>query len=130
MSNLHDIHFTLEEANNKLDEIRNLVELMISLKKKLDGKGYDVFNHQYFGGYGPNGEGVFPAEMEEMVDIVKKISNDGVLIKGIDAGLIDFPHIRKSGEEVYLCWKQGEGDIAYWHSIPEGFAGRRTISEL
>lgn len=130
MSYLHSIHFTLEEANNRLDEIKLMVEKMISLKKKLDAKGYDVFNHQYFGGSGPNGKGVFPEEMESLVEIIKNISAGGVLIKGINKGLIDFPHIRRNDEEVYLCWQFGEGEIEYWHSIPEGFSGRRNISEL
>lgn len=130
MSHLHTKHFTLEEANNVLDEIKPYIEEMMSLKKKLDIKGYDVYNHQYFGGSGPNGKGVFPDEMERLVEIVKNISAGGVLIKGIDSGLIDFPHLRENGEEVYLCWKAGEGEIAFWHSIDDGFPGRRNISEL
>ncbi len=130
MSYLHSRHFTLEEANTVLDEIKPMVESMINLKKRLDKKGFDVYNHQYFGGSGPNGKGAFPDEMERLIEIVKKISSDGVLIKGIDNGLIDFPHLRKDGEEVYLCWKFGEGEIVYWHSIPEGFSGRRNINEL
>jgi hypothetical protein len=130
MSSLHAIHFSLDEANSLLDEIKPLIEEMMSLKKKLDSKGYDVYNHQYFGGYGPNGKGAFPEEMEKLIELVKKISAEGVLLKSIDNGLVDFPHIRENGEEVYLCWKFGEGEIAFWHSIPEGFTGRRNISEL
>lgn len=130
MSSLHTIHFSLDEANSLLDEIKPLIEEMMSLKKKLDSKGYDVYNHQYFGGYGPNGKGAFPEEMEKLIELVKKISAEGVLLKSIDNGLVDFPHIRDNGEEVYLCWKFGEGEIAFWHSIPEGFTGRRNISEL
>lgn len=130
MSFLHSIHFSVEEANTLLDEIKPVIEKMIELKKRLDQKGYDVYNHQYFGGSGPNGKGAFPEEMESLVEIIKNISSKGVLIKGIDNGLIDFPHIRKNGEEVYLCWKFGEGEIVFWHSIPDGFPGRRNISEL
>ena len=130
MSNQHSRHFTLEEANTLLDGFKPMIEEMIGLKKKLDSKGYDVYNHQYFGGSGPNGKGTFPEEMERLVEIVRDISSEGVLLKGIDRGLVDFPHLRKNGEEVYLCWCYGEGDIAYWHSIPEGFAGRRNINEL
>jgi hypothetical protein len=54
----------------------------------------------------------------------------GVVVKGIDEGLIDFPHIREDGEEVYLCWKIGENDIAFWHRLSEGYAGRKSIKEL
>ncbi|MBZ0202668.1 MAG: DUF2203 domain-containing protein [Ignavibacteria bacterium] len=130
MSTIHTRHFSVEEANTLLDEIKPLIEEMIALKKKLDSKGYDVYNHQYFGGSGPNGKGAFPEEMERLVDIVRDISAEGVLIKGIDRGLIDFPHLRKTGEEVYLCWHHGEGEIQYWHTIPEGFSGRKNLDEL
>ena len=82
------------------------------------------------GGIGPNGTGVFPKEMEELVEIVQKITNYGVQVKGVDNGLLDFPYIRRNGEEVYLCWMQGEEQIRYWHRIPDGFSGRKSISEL
>lgn len=126
----HKIHFTLEEANDKLDTIKPDIEEMMSLKRRLDQKGFDIFSHQYLGGSGPNGKGAFPEEMNELINILKRLTDDGVMVKGIDGGLVDFPHIRNNGEEVYLCWKYGEGEISWWHSIPEGFSGRRNISEL
>jgi hypothetical protein len=40
--------------------------------------------------------------------------------------LLDFPCLL--GEEiVFLCWQYGEPEIAYWHRIEEGFAGRRPL---
>jgi len=130
MANLHSRHFTVEDANDLIDKYRSDIEVMVELKKKLDSKGYDVYTHRYFGGSGPNGTGAFPPEMENLVDIIKKISAEGILVKGLDSGLIDFPHLRNNGEEVYLCWKYGEGEIIFWHSIADGFAGRRNINEL
>lgn len=130
MSHLHSVHFSVSEANNLLNEIRSLVEEMMSLKKRLNGKGYDIYNHSYFGGSGPNGSGAFPAEMERLVAVIKIISSHGVQIKGIDNGLVDFPHLRANGEEVYLCWRYGEEDIVFWHTIPGGYNGRRNINEL
>src|SRR5438128_1959515 len=127
MSYVHSIHFSLEEANELLAELRPMVEEMITLKQKLDEQGYDILNHRYFGGSGPNGSGAYPAELERLVDVVEIISAKGVQIKGIDNGLVDFPHIRENGEEVYLCWMYGENEIRFWHAIPEGFRGRKNI---
>lgn len=127
---LHEVHFTLEQANELLEELRPGIEEMAALKQKLDEKNYDIYRHEYFGGMGPNGTGAFPPEMERLIEIIKTISSKGILIKGIGNGLIDFPHIRGNGEEVYLCWKIGEDDIQYWHRIPDGFPGRRNIEEL
>lgn len=50
----------------------------------------------------------------------------GVELKGIDTGLLDFPSLR-DGRIVYLCWKQGEETIAFWHDVEAGFAGRQLI---
>jgi hypothetical protein len=30
---------------------------------------------------------------------------------------------------VLLCWKLGENGITHWHSVTEGFAGRKPIDE-
>lgn len=123
-------HFTLNEANAMLLSLKPLVEQLIELKSALDKRGYDIYRHQYFGGLGPNGTGEFPKEMEELVTIVKKIASEGVQIKSIDNGLLDFPHVRRNGEEVFLCWKNGEAEIKFWHEIEDGFAGRKKIDEL
>jgi hypothetical protein len=126
----HSIHFTLEQANNLLDELRPAIEEMMNLKKILDDKNYDIYRHEYFGGMGSNGTGAFPPEMGRLVEIIKSISEKGILIKGIDNGLIDFPFIRSNGEEVYLCWLPGEESISYWHRITDGFPGRKNLEEL
>lgn len=126
---LHTIHFTLHNARTLLPHVRPIVEEIVRLKRDLDAKGFDVYRHQYFGGMGPNGLKRFPAEMEQLVVRIQSLDKMGVVVKGLDQGLIDFPHMRK-GEEVYLCWMLGEHDIDYWHPIETGFAGRRPISEL
>lgn len=46
--------------------------------------------------------------------------------KDIGTGLIDFPTVME-GEAAYLCWRLGETEVAYWHTIEGGFAGRRPI---
>jgi hypothetical protein len=127
---LHKRHFSLEEANDLLKELKPYIIEMVDLKAKLDEKGYDVYKHQYFGGEGPNGTGTFPEEMEQLINCIKVIASNGIMIKSLDRGLLDFPHIRPNGEEVYLCWVYGEDDIQYWHPVQKGFQGRKDIEEL
>lgn len=126
----HSKHFTIDEAGEMLDELKPLILQMVKLKQELDKKGYDIYNHEFFGGSGPNGTGAFPPEMDELLSAIKLITSKGIIIKGIDNGLIDFPHITKSGDEVYLCWKTDEDKIEFWHPIPDGFAGRKPLDEL
>lgn len=127
---LHSKHFTLDQARRMLSGIRHLIEEIVRLKNKLDERGFDIYRHQYFGGTGPNGDRFFPAELERLVDIIKQLEKKGVLVKNLEDGLIDFPHVRSNNEEVYLCWKLGESDIMFWHRITDGFAGRKSIDEL
>ena len=126
----HAKHFSLEEARAQLTSVHAATSRMIELKQSLDLMGWDIYRHRYFGGRGPNGDGSFPKEMETLVEIVQGLDQRGIVVKGIDEGLIDFPHVRENGEEVYLCWKIGEDDIAFWHRLAEGYAGRRSVKEL
>jgi len=126
----HTKHFTLEEARNELTVVHALATKLMELKQTLVERGWDIRRHEYFGGSGPNGSGEFPPEIETLVEIVRGFTRRGILVKGLEDGLIDFPHLRANGEEVYLCWKVGENDIGYWHRTDEGMHGRRSIDEL
>lgn len=122
--------FSVTEAQQALDAVKPLVAELVRLKRQLDEKGYDVFRHQYFGGMGPNGQKVFPPDMERLVEITRALNEDGIEIKDLNRGLIDFPHKRASGDVVYLCYRLGEEAIEAWHPIDGGFAARRPLSEL
>ena len=54
------------------------------------------------------------------------ISEKGILVKGVEPGLVDFPSLRE-GREVYLCWREGETAIDFWHEVNTGFAGRQPL---
>jgi hypothetical protein len=127
---LYTKHYTLAEAQSTLTEIKPMIEEFVGLKKLMDEKGYDVFKHQYFGGMGPNGMKAFPLQLERLVAIVKDLGERQIEIKDLNKGLIDFPHVRTNGEEVYLCYLLGEPQIVSWHTITGGFSGRRTLEEL
>lgn len=126
----HNKHFELSEARMLLKEIKHKLSRIVELKNKLDEAGFDINKHQFFGGFGPNGTGKFPGDLEDLVTLVREVTSEGILIKDLNSGLIDFPHIRSNHEEVYLCYLIGEDDINYWHRIQDGFAGRRTMDEL
>lgn len=58
---------------------------------------------------------------------VEQLENTGIIIKSIDEGLLDFPSLRFD-EEVWLCWRDGEPEIKFWHSKQEGFIGRKPLT--
>lgn len=113
-----------------LSEVIPSVSEMSRLKSRLDEAGYDIRGHHFFAGMGTNGTKTYPEEVDRLIRLFRQLTNMGVLVKDIDRGLIDFPSIRESGEEVYLCYLLGESTIDYWHGIEEGFAGRQPVDAL
>jgi hypothetical protein len=59
---------------------------------------------------------------------IEAVQETGCLVKDLDIGLVDFPTMLR-GIEVYLCWKLGEPGIGFWHSVEEGFRGRKPIDQ-
>lgn len=50
----------------------------------------------------------------------------GAEVKSVEEGLVDFRGSIGS-TPAYLCWKDGEETVAFWHPLDEGFPGRRPI---
>src|SRR6266704_3114864 len=67
--------------------------------------------------------------IDQMQAAVAEIDSMGIALRDIESGLIDFPAL-VAGRQVSLCWRLGEGPIEWWHSIDDGFAGRRPLIEL
>jgi hypothetical protein len=65
---------------------------------------------------------------EELADLMRELEGIGCYYKdwGFDMGLIDFP-ARIDGQPVFLCWRSDEAEIAWFHPVNEGFAGRQPI---
>lgn len=60
---------------------------------------------------------------------LKRFADLGVEFKGLDLGLVDF--FALNGDRlVYLCWREGEKEIAAWHTLAGGFAGRRPLPDF
>ena len=130
-----DRHFTPEEANALLAEVRPAAEELVGhrramtaaaarrakLVQRIAGNGGD-FDPQE-----PRTlEEEFEREGEALAQCIERLERLGVLVKDLDRGLIDFPALH-DGEEVLLCWQVGEPEIAYWHGLDEGFAGRKAL---
>lgn len=65
---------------------------------------------------------------ERMRGYVQELMALGIELKDFDTGLIDFP-CWAGNREVYLCWRLGEPEVAHWHEIDAGFAGRQKLNE-
>lgn len=128
-------HFTREEANALLGEVRPLTERLVEHRAALaaaqterkqlalqiagNGAGADV-------GAAPRLDEQIALEHAGVARCVNAIHELGGVVKDPDAGLVDFP-AQIAGVEVFLCWQLGEDEIAHWHGLDEGFAGRKPL---
>jgi hypothetical protein len=128
-------HFTPEEANAALVEVRPLVQRLVALREE----HVDALDRQeeLEGRIRGNGGGIPPATLadaaaevesvaRQLAKVVDEIAAHGAQVKDPDEGLIDFPALRH-GQTVLLCWKLGEEEIRYWHRVEDGFAGRQEL---
>jgi hypothetical protein len=69
------------------------------------------------------------ATVRRMELAVRQIDSWGVTLRDIGTGLVDLPALA-NGRPIWLCWKLGEGEIAYWHELEAGMAGRKPLIEL
>lgn len=65
-------------------------------------------------------------KVERLKRLVREIGEIGCELKDPSAGLVDFPALH-DGRKVLLCWKLDEPEVAYWHEVHTGFAGRQPI---
>jgi hypothetical protein len=133
-----DRTFTLEEAQMLLPVLESLLRASIDGKKLIESVDTELqeLAHRVFlqGGLRVNVVHMArrKAEREKAIQRVKdalaEIDSTGVQVKDLDIGLLDFP-CEVDGRVVLLCWKLGENGISHWHSVSEGFAGRKPIDE-
>ncbi len=128
-------YFTAAEANATLPLLRailrDVTELAPELKERRErlsrvqvpaGPAGDAYQEEVREMQAEFERGA--ARMQEYLDELQRL---GVELKDPEKGLVDFPSIL-DGHEVYLCWRLGEPEVAYWHELDAGFAGRQKLA--
>jgi hypothetical protein len=120
--------FTPEEANQLLDRLRPVVDELVQARDQVSELRPDLAGalQQAMKNGGSQATGRLMQLLQRIRKLVERIQSQGVLVKDIDQGLLDFP-ARHQGRIVFLCWKHGEDQIAFWHDLEGGFAGRQPL---
>ncbi len=128
--------FTFEEANaliswlqHTFDRLNSSMERLETLREKLDGLQRE--RQRQNGTFRQHNEiQETQAELEsigsDVRTLVDEITGEGIIVRDISQGLVDFPHMRE-GREVYLCWIGGEESIGFWHETDRGFMHRQPL---
>jgi hypothetical protein len=127
--------FTPEQANAALPRVRPLVEQLVERRADLlavRARRAEIAAHVAGnGGLRSAQQAALDraarAAEEGLHEAVAALTALGVVVKDVDAGLVDFPALR-DGERVFLCWQLGEDAVAFWHGLEEGFAGRKPLA--
>jgi hypothetical protein len=125
----HERHYSLDEANAALSGVGELLERLRAARAQLS----DSEAREALGEAGPTNGGGAPGRVVSeaflaLRDGLVELREREVVLRDLDRGLVDFPALR-DGEEIYLCWEEGEPEIGFWHDLDTGFAGRQLLDE-
>lgn len=121
-------YFSIEEANEVLEEIEPLMERLLERRAKVVESRPQIAQ-LLEAGYSDVGG---PAASELVKDFIaierlaRKIRSHGCIIKDLNNGLVDFLS-KRNGREVFLCWQYGEPRVEFFHELHTGFKGRQHI---
>jgi hypothetical protein len=123
--------YTLDEARVLLPQVRaTLLQLAIE-RRRADASHDELHRRLRHDGNGdPTDQARLEATTEELRarvrDLLDHLESLGVVIRDLDAGLVDIPTLR-DGEPAWLCWRLADPELGYWHSTREGFSTRRPL---
>ena len=120
-------HYTLDEANALLPQIRKWLAQLNQLRENLQrcekrlsgltGQGNDI------GGETVNN---WIRALADMQETLAEFQRREIFIKDLERGLLDFPALI-GGREVFLCWESDEDAVEFWHDLETGFGGRERL---
>ena len=130
--------FTLDEAQSLLPVVESLLKRAIEGKRaaqEVEERVAELSRRIYLSGgmrVDVAAVGKDRVEMEghlqRVRESVAEIDSIGVQVKDMDTGLLDFP-CKVDDEVVLLCWRLGESAIEHWHTMEDGFEGRKPVDE-
>jgi hypothetical protein len=130
--------FTLEAANALVPRLASIVGKQLGRRAEIEErlKALAFQTGESPTDFTPPGPSDPPPVRELKQELIEKIGvyqqgweaveELGAVLKDPSIGLVDFyGHV--DGKAVWLCWKFGEEQIAHYHSLDEGFSGRKPI---
>jgi hypothetical protein len=123
----HSKHYSLDEAEAALPVVKECLERLREAQAVVSDEG----GREALARAAAESGGGFPnREVAEALGAwqatLAELDAADIVLRDLSRGLVDFPSLR-DGEEIYLCWEDGEERIAFWHDPDTGFAGRQPL---
>lgn len=127
--------FTVEEANRLIPRIGEALKELRHLRQEIESKKVEMDLLEIVGA--PKQGFILESDMSQEMEFLNNLAIEfnkhlealedmGCQVKDLDQGLVDFFAVREA-RLVYLCWKEGEAAIQYWHTLDGGFSGRQPL---
>jgi hypothetical protein len=117
--------FTREEANAELPELQRRLPLLREARQALIASSQRIDEAVAVDGGGVAGSDWFRHQQTLKAEVTY-LADRGILLRDSDTGLVDFP-AERDGEPVFLCWRLGEDEVAFFHPEHGGFSGRQPL---
>ncbi|MQA01622.1 MAG: DUF2203 family protein [Streptosporangiales bacterium] len=115
--------YTVREAQAVLDGLRPIIEDVITVRADTAELGAALQR----GVNSPlGGLPELKAYQAHLDELLSQVTAEELQVKGIAPLLLDFP-AELDGEQVLLCWLEGDTELAWYHRLDAGFAGRRRL---
>lgn len=123
----HARHYSVEQANAAIGFVIERLEQLRAARAQLG----DEDARAALGEAAPSNGGGAPGRVvsEAFLALQRALGElqaMEIVLRDLERGLVDFPALR-DGREVYLCWEEGEPEIAFWHDEDAGHAGRQPL---
>ena len=113
---------TFKQLGSSMEELETLRDRLTGLQRERQRQNGTFQRH--------NEIQRMQAEVDRMGNDLRRLVDDivgeGIIVRDIPQGLVDFPHMRE-GREVYLCWIKGEERIDFWHETDRGYMHREPL---
>ena len=130
--------FTLDEAQSLLPVLESLLKRAIEGKRsaeEVEERIAELGRRIYLSGGMRVDVGAVARQRAEMEGHLQRVRESiaeidaiGVQVKDVETGLLDFP-CKVDDQVVLLCWRIGETAIEHWHTMEDGFKGRKPLDE-
>jgi hypothetical protein len=117
--------FTLDQARMELAGLRPVLDELIVVRADVVELAAALTD-----GGEPTALGGLPewkAAEARLNELMTEVQQTGVELKGVAPLLVDFP-ADLDGVPVLLCWLEGDAELAWYHRLDLGFAGRRPLT--
>lgn len=119
--------YSVEQANAALQWLGERLERMRAARTQLTDEELRAALSEAAPGNGGGAPGRTVGEaFVSLRSTLSEIQAMDIVLRDLERGLVDFPSVRE-GRDVYLCWEEGEEEVAYWHDPEAGFGGRQPL---